>query len=138
MSNDHQPPAPGSYAAEQQAWEAKHGPRRAWNRADRNAQQLPPVTPFTSLQEDISDLKSRLDSVREQRDAAQRERNRLLDEVAALRIQVQFERDRNKANENHIRNLSGECNHLGKRLIALTASVAGAADEYGLREEAGE
>jgi len=86
----------------------------------------------------IADLQSRLESVRDQRDAAQRERNRLMDERDALRIQVAYERDRADIQTKLVKQLAGERNFLGKRLTALTASVAGAADEYGLREEAGE
>jgi chromosome segregation ATPase len=97
-----------------------------------------PITPQTELRAEVADLRSRLESVREQRDAAQRERNRLYDEVQALRIQVAYERNRADANDGLVKQIAGERDALGKQLLALTSDIRASIEAHGLEEEAGE
>jgi len=88
--------------------------------------------------------RDKVEGVRQQRDEAQRERNRLTERVAILEQslgealdEVEKLRQAGRANAALAKDLSTAGNGLGKRLVALTEAILAAADEHGLREEAG-
>jgi hypothetical protein len=73
----------------------------------------------------------RVEGIREQRDTLIHERNGLL-------IEVERQRDRADADRALVKSLSTAGNGLGKRLVALTEAILAAADEHGLRDDAGD